>query len=445
MLAYKNIYLLGIGGIGMSGLARYFKAQGRQVAGYDRVRSPLCHTLEKEGLKLHYTDDPQLIPTQWEADNTLVIYTPAIPSDLAELKHLSERGFRIEKRSAVLGAIAAAHRTLAVAGTHGKTTTSAMLGHLLRAGGLSSTAFLGGISVNYQTNFWSEENSRFLIAEADEFDRSFETLHPWGAAITAVDADHLDVYGSAEALREAFAAFAETVQGPLLIREGLPIKGGIRYGFRQDSPYHARRIRIENHAYYFDLHYPGGVLPAVRCGLPGRYNVENALAAAALALQAGLSPGAVKSGLASFQGVRRRFEYHVDRPETVYIDDYAHHPRELRALAESVRELYPHRRLTAVFQPHLYSRTRDFMDGFAEALRHFDQLYLLNIYPARERPIPGITSEALLARIPIEKKALVEREELLHTLQKKPPELLLTIGAGDIDQLVQPIKMALSR
>jgi UDP-N-acetylmuramate--alanine ligase len=445
MLAYKNIYLLGIGGIGMSGLARYFKAQGRRVTGYDRVRSPLCQTLEKEGLKLHYADDPRLIPPQWKANDTLVIYTPAIPADMAELKHLTENGFRIEKRSAVLGAIAAAHRTLAIAGTHGKTTTSAMLGHLLRQGGLSSTAFLGGISVNYQTNFWSEENSRFLVAEADEFDRSFHTLQPWGAAITAVDADHLDVYGSAEALREAFGAFAETVQGPLLIREGLPLKGGIRYGFRPDSPYHARRIRIENHAYYFDLHYPGGILPAVRCGLPGRYNVENAVAAAALALQAGLSSGAVKAGLASFQGVRRRFEYHVDRPETVYIDDYAHHPRELRALAESVRELYPHRRLTAVFQPHLYSRTRDFMDGFAEALRHFDQLYLLNIYPARERPIPGITSEALLARIPMEKKALVEREELLQTLQQKPPELLLTIGAGDIDQLVQPIKMALLR
>lgn len=443
MLGYKNIYLLGIGGIGMSGLARYFKAQGRRVAGYDRVRSPLCQNLEKEGLKIHYEDDPDKIPAAWTPADTLVIYTPAIPPELAEIEHLKKHRFRMEKRSAVLGVIAAAHRTLAIAGTHGKTTTSAMLGHLLRAGGLCSTAFLGGISVNYQTNFWSEADSRFLVAEADEFDRSFHTLRPWGAAITAVDADHLDVYGSAEALREAFSAFADTVQGPLLIREGLALEGGIRYGFKPDSPYHAAQIRIENHAYHFNLHYPGGILANVRCGLPGRHNVENAVAASALALQAGLSPVAVQEGLASFQGVRRRFEYHVNRPETVYIDDYAHHPRELRALVESVRELYPQRPITAVFQPHLYSRTRDFMDGFAEALRHFDQLYLLEIYPARERPIPGITSEVLLQRIPMENKALVEREELLQKIQAQPPALLLTIGAGDIDQLVQPLKMAL--
>lgn len=427
----------------MSALARYFHQQGHKVAGYDRFAGPMCRNLESEGIAIHYTDDPKSIPRKFSPARTSVIYTPAIPQDLQEWKFLRDQGYALHKRSTVLGAIAAQHRCLAIAGTHGKTTTSAMLAHILRYAGAPSTAFLGGIATNYQLNFWTEKDSRWMVVEADEYDRSFLTLKPWGAVISATDADHLDIYGNQQELQRSFEEFAHSVQGPLLVREGLDFPGALSYGFAADLPYRAANVRVEDQAFHFDLHHPEGVLNDVTCGLPGRYNVENALAAAALALQAGIPPAEIQGGLESFTGVHRRFEYHLRRKNQVYLDDYAHHPREIYAVAQALRELYPRQEITAIFQPHLYSRTRDFMSGFAQALEEFDRLILMDIYPARERPIPGVTSEALLKQISLEQKFHLGKEEILQNIEQHPPQVLVTLGAGDIDQLVQPLKMAL--
>ncbi len=443
MLDKPNVYLIGIGGIGMSALARYFKQSGRKVAGYDRYRSPLCEALEEEGMKIHYEDDIQQIPKKFSAEDCLVIYTPAIPEHHQEFNHFKDQGFTLLKRAKVLGLIAQNHRCLAIAGTHGKTTTSSMLAHLFRNAGLEVSAFLGGISTNYQSNFWGSDDTDLLIAEADEYDRSFLNLKPSAAAITSTDADHLDIYGEANSLKETFSEFADSVGDFLLLNDQAGLEGGYKYGFDNQNSYYADAVRVEEHQYHFDLVYPQGRIQDIAMLLPGRHNVENAVAAGALALKYGLSDDDVKSGLENFKGVKRRFEYHIQKPDLIYIDDYAHHPREIAALYESVRELYPQRKITAIFQPHLYSRTRDFMDDFAQSLSPFDEVILLELYPARERPIAGINSSALLEKIVNDQKSLLARQEILTRFSDEKPELILTIGAGDIDQLIGPLKLAL--
>lgn len=443
MLDRPNVYLLGIGGIGMSALARYFQQSGRKVAGYDRFRSALCEQLESEGMKIHYEDDPKLIPSKFEAENTLVIYTPAIPSDHQELAYLQVHKFSLLKRAKVLGLIAQKHRCLAVAGTHGKTTTSSLLAHLYRHAEEPISAFLGGISTNYQSNFWGSDDTDILVAEADEYDRSFLNLKPTAAVITSTDADHLDIYGEAASLKDTFVEFAESVNEFLLVNENAGLELGYRYGFSNQNSYYADKVRVEEHQFYFDFVHPKGRVQDIAMQLPGRHNIENAVAAAALALRYGLSEDQIKAGLESFKGVKRRFEYHIKQENLVYIDDYAHHPKEISALAASVKELYPERKITAIFQPHLYSRTRDFMDDFAESLAAFDDLILLELYPARERPIAGISSKALLDKVNLESKSLMGRQEILTRFTEEKPEVIVSIGAGDIDQLIAPLKLAL--
>lgn len=443
MKEFKNTYFLGIGGIGMSALARYFHSLGYAVAGYDRTRSALCEKLEEEGMQIHYQDDPQQIPAKFKPKNTLVIYTPAVPEDLQEKVMLTKKGFELRKRSRVLGDIAKEHRCLAIAGTHGKTTTSTLLAHLFRDAGVPIAAFLGGISVNYQVNFWRQEGAEILVAEADEFDRSFLSLKPTAAAITSTDADHLDIYGEAETLKETFQEFLGTIQEKAFLRSGIGLPGGISYGLSPQADYRAEQIRVENGRFYFDLVYPQGRIDNIASAMPGKHNIENAVAAAALALNYGLTEEQVKTGIGNFKGIKRRFEYHIESKHTIYIDDYAHHPKELQALQEALRQLYPEKKITAIFQPHLYSRTRDFMEAFAEALSAFDRVILMDIYPARERPIPGITSAALKEQIKETPVELMGRQEILDRFKDEKPALLLTVGAGDIDQLIQPLKISL--
>jgi UDP-N-acetylmuramate--alanine ligase len=439
-----NIYFLGIGGIGMSALARYFLHMGKQVAGYDKVRNPQCEALEALGAQIHYEDDIALIPKKFTKDNTLVIYTPAIPAEHREFLHLQETGYTLRKRAAILGDLAKTHRCLAVAGTHGKTTTSALLAHLFVQAERKINAFLGGVAVNVNSNFIAGDPDEVLIAEADEFDRSFLTLHPDGAVITSTDADHLDIYGDAESLKHTFAAFAKSVQTHVLLNENVLLEGGTPYGFHPNSPYRAENVRIEHHNYVFDLVLPGHhTLRDIKTGLPGRHNVENAVAAAGLAINYGLTPEQIKAGIESFRGVKRRFEYHIKTDDLVYIDDYAHHPTEISALIKSVKELYPNKRITGIFQPHLYSRTRDFADGFAESLSLVDQLILMEIYPAREKPIPGIHAGMLLEKASVVDKVRMSEGEILEHVKMHKPEVILTIGAGDIDQLIAPLKMSL--
>lgn len=427
----------------MSALARYYLSLGCAVAGYDRVRSSLCEKLEQEGMQIHYHDDPGQIPKHFKPQNTLVVYTPAVPEDLSERAHLLKKGYPLRKRSEVLGNIAQEYTCLAIAGTHGKTTTSTLLAHLFRQADIPIVAFLGGISVNYQVNFWHQEGARILVAEADEFDRSFLSLQPAAAAITSTDADHLDIYGEAETLKTTFQQFLSSVSEKAWVREGLNLQGGTSYGLDPNAAFRAENIHVLEGHFYFDLVYPTGRIENIASAMPGRHNIENAVAAAALALHYGLSPSQVKEGIANFKGIKRRFEYHIQSKDIVYIDDYAHHPKELQALHDALRQLYPEKTLTVIFQPHLYSRTRDFMTAFAEALSAFDNLILMEIYPARERPIPGITSTSLKEKIKGSKVHLLSKQEILERFKDEKPEVLLTVGAGDIDQLVQPLKISL--
>lgn len=435
----RKVYLLGIGGIGMSALARFFKGRGAEVMGYDKTPSSLTAQLEAEGINVHYTDSPDLIPKDWFlAEDALFILTPAVPPDLYERRAVEENALRLMKRSEVLGALSSDYTCLAVAGTHGKTTTSTLLAHLLASAGAEPSAFLGGISVNYNSNLLVGK-SDLLVVEADEFDRSFHRLHPNGAIITAMDADHLDIYGTAKALEQAFRQFAAQVSGPLLHHVSLPLEG-LSYGL-DSGDYHTEGLLIHKGAYSYYFCTPGGKFPVVQ-HYPGRHNVENALAAGALALEFGLRPDQVAEGISSFRGVRRRFEIHLSG-KRVFIDDYAHHPREIEAFVHGVRELHPDKEITGIFQPHLFTRTRDFMDGFAESLSLLDRCWLMDIYPARELPLPGITSAALLEKVRAKDKALVTAAELPALVAKEKPEVLLTIGAGDIDRLVEPLKAAL--
>ena len=440
----KNIYFIGIGGIGMSAIARYYNAKGFKVSGYDRTPSPLTHALESEGIEVHYTDDISYIPN--EVEDTLVVYTPAIPADMGELVYVQEKGYRVIKRSRMLGEIAEGQRCMAVAGTHGKTTTSTMTSHIFMDSGEGCSAFLGGISKNYNSNLLISPND-VIVAEADEFDRSFLQLFPEIAVITSMDADHLDIYGDEQHVKEAFKAFASQVSGTVIIKHGLDItpadtSARIRtYSFgNPEADFHAEPLE-DGH---FNLHYPGGVIEDCVVGIPGWVNVENATAASAIALTYGIAPEKIKRALASFSGVRRRFDIQVRKPGCVYIDDYAHHPEEIKAALSSIRRAYPSSKLTAVFQPHLYTRTRDFAPEFAQALSLADKVILLDIYPARELPIPGVTSEIIFKDITSE-KVLIRREGLMGYLQNEPVEVLVTLGAGDIDRFVGEIAEMLDR
>ena len=449
-MSYKNVYFIGIGGIGMSAIARYYKFKGCNVAGYDRTPSDLTHALEAEGIGVHYEDEPDRIPR--EVEDTLVVYTPAIPADLGELVYAREHGYRVIKRSQMLGEITAGQRCLAVAGTHGKTTTSTLVAHILTESGSGCSAFLGGISKNYGTNLLVSHTPT-VVAEADEFDRSFHQLHPAIAAITAMDADHLDIYGDLAHVHEAFRIFASQVSETLILKYGLPISqdevSARIFSYHFDEPradFHSSNLRLDGSGHYtYDLVYPGGVLNDIRVGALGWVNVENSIAAAAICLCCGLDAQKVRQAIGTFEGAQRRLDVHINTPALTYIDDYAHHPAELESAISSIRQIFPGRRITGIFQPHLYTRTRDFAPEFARALSGLDKLILLDIYPAREEPIPGVTSEIVFRDVTAPEKVLITREELMSYLEKEPLDVLVTLGAGNIDRFIEPISEMLRK
>ncbi|MDR2906559.1 MAG: UDP-N-acetylmuramate--L-alanine ligase [Bacteroidales bacterium] len=436
----KHIYFLGIGGIGMSALARFFASKGVRISGYDRTRTPLCEELEREGMTIHYVEDINLLPN----DVDLVIYTPAIPKDNAEFVYLQNTKIPIYKRSEVLGLITENMLGVCVAGTHGKTTITTFLAHLLTQSHVKCNAFLGGISKNYNSNLILSETSEIAVIEADEFDRSFLKLHPKVAVISSVDADHLDIYGTKQALEQSFSDFANLVpqDGFLFQKYGLPNFGKACKTYHLDNPkadYFTSNLRVENGAYHFNFNSPNGIWNDLEMTYPGLHNVENAVVAIAIVQKLGVTEHEIREGLKSFQGVKRRFDIHIKTENLVYIDDYAHHPREIKACIESVKNLYSNRKITGIFQPHLYSRTRDFADDFAESLSLLNTVVLLDIYPAREKPIEGITSEMLLEKCTCPNKILTTKSDLIETLKTQSLDVLLTMGAGDIDQLVNPI------
>lgn len=443
----KSVYFVGIGGIGMSAIARYFRNRGCVVSGYDKTKTALTTLLEEEGMLISYDDDTKTLPAELQANDVelLVVYTPAIPRDSKILNYFQNQGFALKKRSEVLGIISRGQFCIAVAGTHGKTTTSSIIAHILTDTGFGCTAFLGGIATNFNSNFVLGNND-VVVVEADEYDRSFLTLNPDIAVITSMDADHLDIYGDESQLHDSFKLFAARLKdsGTLFVKSGLPMDAGTSYGINNEPGISASNIRVENARFLFD--YSDGVIKIedIEMLLPGRHNIENAVAAIAVALKLGISADLIKKAVANFKGVKRRFEYIVNNPDTIYIDDYAHHPEELRACFDAVRELYPAKKLTVVFQPHLFTRTRDFAEGFAEVLSSVDELLLLDIYPAREQPLEGIDSAYLLDKITLDQKAIYEKAGVLDAIIAKQPELLVTVGAGDIDTLVQPLKKLLS-
>ena len=441
-----HIYFIGIGGIGMSALARYFHQHGKKVSGYDRTETSLTKQLVSEGMNIHYEDDVQRAPK----DVDLVVYTPAIPAGHQELAYYRDHQYTLMKRSEVLGAITMHGFNICVAGTHGKTTVSTMIAHLLRHSGFGCNAFLGGISVNYESNFWSSDK-KVCVIEADEYDRSFLTLHPDIAVITAMDADHLDIYGNEGNVQTAFREFAGKVKatGTLVVKAGLPVKvtGGARslqYHLRDTNvDIHAKNLRIVEGSYAFDAVVKSRVISDLVLNMGGLYNIENVLAAIAVAVEVEISDEKIREAVAAFRGVKRRFEYIIRNSNQIFIDDYAHHPEELRALLNGIKNLFATKKCTVIFQPHLYSRTRDFADGFAETLALADEIFLLPIYPAREEPIPGVTSEMIAARMMTKTVHVVSRDLALvrirEMLNEDAIDVLVTAGAGDIDMLVQPI------
>ncbi|WP_034041399.1 UDP-N-acetylmuramate--L-alanine ligase [Wocania ichthyoenteri] len=440
-----NIYFIGIGGIGMSALARYFHANNKYIAGYDKTQTIITDALMALNIQIHFDDAVEKIDTKFlNTENTLVVYTPAVPKNHTELNYFKTHGFKVLKRSEVLGSITENTFCLAVAGTHGKTTTTSILGHLMYECGVELTAFLGGISENYNSNLILK-GTEVSVVEADEFDRSFLTLSPDLACITSMDADHLDIYGEASELINSFEEFSKRIKpnGKLFIKNGLPLKG-ITYGIEDDSDYTIQNIKIENGTYVFDVKTPKTVLENLQFNLPGRHNLSNALIALAMAVEYGCPNQQLAKALASYKGVKRRFTYHIKTEDLVFIDDYAHHPEEINAVYQAVREMYPNKKVLAIFQPHLYSRTRDFIDDFAKSLSQFDEVVLLDIYPARELPIEGVTSNWLLAKINNKNKQLVSKTELLKTIHKSDAQIILTIGAGDIGEEVRHIKKELS-
>ena len=439
-----NVYFIGIGGIGMSALARYFVANGKKVAGYDKTKTDITVALETLGIKVHFEDSVVNIEKEFlNSDTTLVVYTPAVPKDHKELVYFQNNNFNVLKRSAILGEITRDTFCLAVAGTHGKTTTTSILGHLLNECNVPVTAFLGGISENYNSNLILN-GTEVTVVEADEFDRSFLTLSPDMACITSMDADHLDIYGEAEELQKSFIEFSKKLKpnGKLFIKNGLPLKG-ITYGIEDDSDYSVQNIKIINGSYEFDVKTPTQTLHNFKFNLPGRHNLSNALIALAMSVEYGIPHHQLAKALASYKGVKRRFTYQIRTDDLVFIDDYAHHPEEINAVHQAVREMYPDKEVLAIFQPHLFSRTRDFADDFAKSLSQFDEVLLLDIYPARELPIEGITSEWLLTKINNPNKKLISKSELIQTIKQSNAQVILTIGAGDIGEEVKHIKQAL--
>lgn len=437
----QRIYFIGIGGIGMSALARYFLHEGREVAGYDRTQSALTEALAAEGAAIHYTDDTAAIPAPFrEREGTVVVYTPAVPDDHSELSWFRDHGFTVEKRSQMLGHLSAGKYVMAVAGTHGKTTTSTLVAWLNREVEGAGSAFLGGISKNFGSNLVLGDGPR-LAVEADEFDRSFLQLWPDAAVITSADADHLDIYGTHEELRRTFARFAGQIKpgGTLIIKQGveLPIANrDIRtytYTCDAEADFHATGLEVQpDGTYRFDIVCPDRTIPDCRLGIPGRVNVENAVAAVALLWVAGFDEAKLREGLETFRGVKRRFDFHINTPELIYMDDYAHHPEELRAALSSVRGMFPGRKITAVFQPHLYTRTRDFHRGFAQALSLADEVLLVPIYPAREEPIEGVSSD-MIAELLTVPHHTVPLEHIAFETEKARPDILITFGAGNIE------------
>ncbi|MEJ6979823.1 UDP-N-acetylmuramate--L-alanine ligase [Pedobacter sp. P351] len=443
----KKVYLVGIGGIGMSGLARYFHKRGCDVAGYDRTQTDLTNTLADEGIRITYSDEAVEIPADFcvNTEAVLVIFTPAIPKDSEILNYFKNEGFDLKKRSQVLGIISKEMFTIAVAGTHGKTTTSSMVAHILKHTGYDCTAFLGGIASNYNTNILFGDNN-VMVVEADEYDRSFLTLHPDIAIITSMDADHLDIYGNDASVKESFKLFASQLKngGTLIHKRGLELEGGVTYSAKGNADVFAENVFIKKGTFFFDFNSSDVKIKNIELGLPGLHNVENAVGAIQAGLLLGINPDKIKVALKEFTGVKRRFEYILKSDKTIFIDDYAHHPEELRACITAVKSLYPDKKLTVLFQPHLFTRTRDFADGFAEVLGMADELLLLNIYPARELPIEGVSSEIILKKMTSSSAQICGMDEAIEIIKKDKPELLLTVGAGDIDTLVQPLKNILA-
>lgn len=448
----QSVYFIGIGGIGMSNLARYFLSKGKKVAGYDRTETALTKELVKEGAEVHYSDDVNLIPEYCKDKNsTLVVYTPAVPAENEEVRFFKDNGFTMQKRAQVLGTITKSSKALCCAGTHGKTTTSSMLAHILKQSHLDTNAFLGGILKNYGSNLMLSDKSEFTVIEADEYDRSFHWLHPYMALITSVDPDHLDIYGTEEEYLKSFEKFTSLIRpdGALVIKHNINLlpkvdKGVKVYTYAIDKgDFHARNIRIGHGEIVFDFVTPKETIKNIQLGVPVKINIENSVGSMALAWLNGVTEDELRHAMKTFGGAKRRFDFLLKTDKISMIDDYAHHPQELAASISSVKELYPDKKVTGIFQPHLYSRTKDFADDFARSLSLLDELILLDIYPAREKPIEGVTSKIIFDKVTCP-KILCNKEELLPLLEKKNDiEVLLTIGAGDIDQLLEPIKAIL--
>ena len=438
-----NVYFIGIGGIGMSALARYFKAIGKNVSGYDKTETLLTSELQQHGIAIHFEDKIDLIPVDYYVENTLVIVTPAVPKHHSEWNYFLERDYEVKKRAEVLGIITKDTFCFAVAGTHGKTTTSGILGHILFESGVDVTAFVGGIVENYNSNLIGNGKT-VTVVEADEFDRSFLHLHPNIACVTSMDADHLDIYGDKSAIEASFVEFADKVtdKSKLFITKDLPIQG-VTCAVNETANYSAFNIRIVNSQYVFDVQTPSEIILDLEFGLPGKHNLMNALMALAMAKTFGLSNAAIAKALHSFKGIKRRFSYQIKTDNLVYIDDYAHHPTEINAVHQAVRELYPDKKVLAIFQPHLFSRTRDFADDFARSLSAFDEVLLLDIYPARELPMEGITSQWLMDKMDNSHKKIVQKQELISSILASDAFVIVTIGAGDIGEMVPSIKKAL--
>ena len=439
-----NVYFIGIGGIGMSALARYFQNIGKNVSGYDKTPTMLTDELITGGMSIHFEDNISLIPTDYYVENTLVIITPAVPISHSEWNYFIERDYVVKKRAEVLGIITKDTFCFAVAGTHGKTTTSSILGHILYESGADVTAFIGGIVENYHSNLIGSGKT-ITVVEADEFDRSFLHLYPNIACVTSMDADHLDIYGDATAIEDSFREFADKVEdkNKIFVPKGLPLKG-LTVGIDEEATFKAFNVRIENGYYVFDVQTPSETIENIQFGLPGRHNLMNALMALAMAKTYGTPTESIAKALASFKGIQRRFSYQIKNENLVYIDDYAHHPTEINAVHQAVRELYPNQKVLAIFQPHLFSRTRDFADDFAKSLSQFDEIIMLDIYPARELPMEGITSSWLLSKIENKYKKLVSKSDLISSILESDAKVIVTIGAGDIGEFVPKIKSSLA-
>lgn len=449
LFEYKNIFFLGIGGIGMSALARFFKSKGKHVAGYDKTSTPLCLALETEGIDIHYQDDISLIDKIFlNKQDTLVVYTPAIPNDHMEYNFFISKSFDILKRAQTLGLISKAYKSIGVAGTHGKTTISTMCTHLLNKSKVKANGFLGGISNNFNSNLVLSESSNIVVTEADEFDRSFLNLYPQMVLISSMDADHLDIYGEKEELHKSFFEFIDQIEtnGTLIQKLGLPYNNRLdikRFTYsldQKESDFFAENIRLNKDTYQFDLSTPDGIITELELGVPGLVNLENAVGASAIALLNGIKENELREGLISYAGVKRRFDYRVKNKKHIYIDDYAHHPEELKAFINSVRNIYPNKKILGIFQPHLYSRTQDFATEFAKSLSLLDELLLMDIYPARELPIKGVSSKIIFDRVKLNHKNLCNKDNLMSLLKHQNFDVVLTMGAGDIDIFVPQIE-----